>query len=425
MKYCDNCGAKLEDDTIFCPECGEKQQIESIEKKIPTKKKRKGLVVFIILIILLVVGICGGGYLYFVNRNVSEKKEVKQVEVEQEKPKTIKEQIEWSENDNKVSDLKEKSLTEYPDRKIGESIQEIDSATKWKVGEEAEKEYLYCIFKVEGQKQEIIFLFDEEQNILIAEYYIADSIQEEKVVEDFCNKVFIEKEEHVQEENAVSFIGKIDVTYQIQDPSYEAEITIKNLKDNIAEVNINISNDMYNLTYYGTIISESIIQFTMDGGEKINLMWKDENTFDSIPVNGFGDESISLMRLMCMSLNNMEYKTGESHKSVQAVQPPSGIYWEGDTPPNYANYYVEFFNFTSQGFDFVIYGRHSIEDDFSVVFNPHTAIYTDTYTGVYYGKEYTLTFNWQELGYLNVKGFEEWIPNGSPKLYNNSYLGVS
>ena len=32
MKYCENCGAKLEDDALFCGECGAKVEKKTMEQ---------------------------------------------------------------------------------------------------------------------------------------------------------------------------------------------------------------------------------------------------------------------------------------------------------------------------------------------------------------------------------------------------------
>ena len=43
MKYCENCGAQLENDATFCDECGTSQGVQKFQKKDsekPNKKKR-------------------------------------------------------------------------------------------------------------------------------------------------------------------------------------------------------------------------------------------------------------------------------------------------------------------------------------------------------------------------------------------------
>ena len=101
-----------------------------------------------------------------------------------------------------------------------------------------------------------------------------------------------------------------------------------------------------------------------------------------------------------------------------------GTYWEGNKSPTGALYYIKITNRTSKGFDFEIFGRDSMEEEFSTVFWYHTAVYTSSNTAIYYGQSYTLKFHWEKQGYLSVEGFSERIPS-SDILYNSDYLGVS
>lgn len=339
MKYCDNCGAQLQEDAIFCDACGAKQELQGVRKYTPEQlpRKRRNKAPIILVCTLVILGLAGAGVYYWVNHSdrvgvVADKEE------EEEKP----------------------------------------------AGEEQEKE--------ESEKE-------------------------------------VPKEEAKEEtsDGNVAFIGKLDQSYQAEGLGYDTVITVSNQKGNTVDVNIDISDGLYDTTYYGTITADSTIQISLDGGEKVNLMWQNETMLHAVPADGFTDDSIRMMRMLCESLNNTTYKIAEETQAapVKAVQPPEGTYWEGDAPPHYANYYVEVSNVTDEGFDFIIYARNSEEEECSVVFRPHTAVYTDTYTAVYYGQEYTLTFRWQELGYMTVEGFEERIPSGSSPLYNNAYLGVS
>lgn len=106
--------------------------------------------------------------------------------------------------------------------------------------------------------------------------------------------------------------------------------------------------------------------------------------------------------------------------------PPveEGTYWEGGESPYCAMYCIKVSNGTNEGFDFEIFGRDHMDDEFSTVFRYHTAVYTAYNTAVYYGQNYTLTFRWTEPGYLSVDGFTERIPSDNI-LYNSDYLGVS
>lgn len=426
MKFCENCGAQLEDDATFCEECGTKQSQN--EEKPPEHKK---MPVIIIICILL---ICAGGIFayYYTNHSKENKSQtVTNENIGQEETQTLKDSIQWEADEEEIDTFKTQSLSDYPERKIGEAIEAVGEEVQWKNGELDNDKYFLCTFSVEEDDIALVFDDSKDSKVKIAEYFKNEQMQDDTQIKEFCEGTFVQSPEdtddaeETEQSGNLEFIGMLDQTYKIQDNTYPAEITFSNQEGNTVDVNINISDGIYDITYYGMITSDYIVQISLDGGERINFMWDDAKTFQAVPADGFTDDSIRMMQMMCECLDNKTYTAKEEQENIQVVQPPDGKYWEGDTPPAYANYYVELSNVTEDGFDFVIYGLKSDTQDYDVVFMPHTAVYTDTYTAVYYGEQYTLTFNWQEMGYLTVEGFEEWIPSGSAPLYNNAYLGVS
>lgn len=449
MKYCDNCGAQLEDDATFCDECGTSQEGRKFQKKASEKrnKKKRNKRPLIILCIILLLCIIGGGVYYFVIKENKPKEEpiteqtkeltteqtekpvteqTKELEEQEEEEKTLKDRIAWENNEEIVTAFQERNLPGYIDKKIGEAIKAVDENAEWKAGEENDIPYLYVSYSEASVKQDVVFSYAEKEGMKIEEYYQNEILQDESAMKDFCERIFKKSEEELEKSN-VEFVGKLDQQYEAEGLEYPAIITVGNQNGNMTDVNINVLDGTYDITYYGMITSNSIIQISLDGGEKVNLMWEDETTFNVFPADGFSDESVRLVRLLCESLNHVTYRAVGTQKqsNIKAVQPPSGTYWDGDATPEFANYYMEVSNVTDKGFDFVIYGKNPQNDGYGVVFMPHTAEYTDTYTAVYYGQEHTLTFQWQELGYMTVTGFEEWIPSGSSALYNTAYLGVS
>lgn len=446
MKYCENCGAQLEDDADFCDECGAHQTSDKDNQPAENKFRK----VMISICVLFAIGVMVFS-IYYVNyrdkskdQNITEATEEKQPEsvkdsfqlesnngesedtktpevTEAKEPESIKDAVQWYDDEVVITALKGRKLVQYPNRQLGDVLESMFHEIEWKYGSKDNTQYLYCSYFIDNVKIELIFKDNEDNEVTLEEYYKNNEAQDKNSIKEFCDDTFT----NVEESEQLEFIGVIDQIYKIEDNKYPAEITVSNQEGNWVDVNINISDGIYDITYYGMITSDSIIQISLDGGERINLMWDDETTFHAVPADGFSDDSIRMMKMLCECLNNKTYSAVQEQKSVQAVQPPDGKYWQGDTPPVYANYYVELSNVTADGFDFVIYGFQEASQDYSVVFMPHTAVYTDTYTAVYYGQQYTLTFNWQELGYLTVEGFEEWIPSESSPLYNNAYLGVS
>lgn len=66
--FCLECGAKVREDTDFCPNCGKKlrESKEETSEKLPpqTKKSSSKTTFIIILVILLIGGVVGGGFYY-------------------------------------------------------------------------------------------------------------------------------------------------------------------------------------------------------------------------------------------------------------------------------------------------------------------------------------------------------------------------
>jgi len=60
-KYCNQCGAKLDDDTLFCSECGAKQETENASSNEPSKNKLMigGLIAVIIILIIILIFFSG------------------------------------------------------------------------------------------------------------------------------------------------------------------------------------------------------------------------------------------------------------------------------------------------------------------------------------------------------------------------------
>ena len=76
MKFCENCGAKLQDDEKFCSECGAKLEVNNVERNAvdnnKTKTSSSAKIVLIVFAIVIVLGLIGVGiYLFFFNNSES------------------------------------------------------------------------------------------------------------------------------------------------------------------------------------------------------------------------------------------------------------------------------------------------------------------------------------------------------------------
>ena len=68
MKWCSNCGAQLEKNEKYCPECGARQKLEDYEEKGKKKaangaSKKGKITILCIVVIMIVVAVAGINYL--------------------------------------------------------------------------------------------------------------------------------------------------------------------------------------------------------------------------------------------------------------------------------------------------------------------------------------------------------------------------
>ena len=54
-KYCENCGADLEEGTKFCPECGQEVKIKTVPQTNENKTNKKIIYVLIVIIIVFIL----------------------------------------------------------------------------------------------------------------------------------------------------------------------------------------------------------------------------------------------------------------------------------------------------------------------------------------------------------------------------------
>lgn len=178
MKYCENCGAQLEDDAKFCEECGTK--VEEIGQ--PKNKKKKPLV--IVLVIVLILGLGGGAFYYMNYSQPKGKTTAKQEKVEKktEEKKSLKDGLQWSTNKEQIESLKDK---EFESKPIGRILDASFSSVSYKCASEDNAQYLYCDFAFDSNP--IIMIFKITDSVELAEMY-----SENKLVDDNTKKSYVE-----------------------------------------------------------------------------------------------------------------------------------------------------------------------------------------------------------------------------------------
>lgn len=408
MKYCENCGAELDDDKQYCDTCGVPQsEVEKPMKKPLVKSadnKNKNL--FKVLAAVLVISV-GAAVLFYVTANNGKN------------GADFK-----NENRNTELVLKEPVLTEEPKpTETPEPTQEIESMQK-PIPTTAVKpidEPVVDIKKVQEAYRNILNLEKVKEDSARErgkEYYSFYTLGD--VNQDGTGELMIEAGTCEADEKWIVYSYKEDSAYQMGEMESGHSRLCSGQDGNIYSFNaqmgsVDISkilwNDGTNTFDTESIYTNETNDFMADDYDTIlqtfDLAYKDMKKITDYSFLGGGKAEDT------KKLNNSEI-----------IQLPEGSYWEEDKSPSGAMYYIELSGCTSEGFDFEIFGRFNMDENFSTVFKHHTAIYTSYQTAAYYGKQYTLLFNWEEQGYLSVEGFPEWIPKDSI-LYNSDFLGVS
>ena len=392
MKYCENCGSPLEDNAKFCEECGVRQEkVESREqKKLNKKEKRmdkKWMFSMLSIGVLFIICVIGFTTSFF---NKNQNKENLLVHKNS--------QLQTEETSQK--ELKDKTTEKVTEGKNEKTIAEEDSEkTSDKKSSKSESNTMETEDSYEDNKEK------NKEN----------DDAEEKVVAELAKTYYnylqqLENKEAELEEQAMdtqSMNKAASETFQMWDNELNA--LYQKLKATLPQQEFEQLRQK----------QRDWIAYKENEVEKVRQEW----------LGGTGEYSATvsteaeITKKRVYELAKQLY--GSSQSSIDTIIPViEGTYWEGNKSPTGALYYIKITNRTSKGFDFEIFGRDSMEEEFSTVFWYHTAVYTSSNTAIYYGQSYTLKFHWEKQGYLSVEGFSERIPS-SDILYNSDYLGVS
>ena len=259
---------------------------------------RKNLILFLVLIVCMFICTgCGNP-----KENSNNKEKI-----------MLKDSVAWEDNGKEIENFKKLSVSGYPDKPIGDTVAGQFSVNRWQYGREEKEEYLLCSYVYEDEEYTLIFYKDTYENVNIAEYYIGQQPQDRETIKKITKEIFGDRDpssdqtEETEISTQKSFILSGSQKYKADDSNVEAVFDISVINDSQIQVDMNISNHTYDVTYSGEILSPETAQITLDAGEKINFVWENENKLEVSPVNGFTDESISMMRLMCECLNGVTY----------------------------------------------------------------------------------------------------------------------
>lgn len=220
------------------------------------------------------------------------------------------------------------------------------------------------------------------------------------------------------------FIIKDTAAYTIDDSALNASITVSPIDDKQVKVDINLAQTAQAFSYTGEIISPTMAEILLDGGNRVNLVWSDQSHLKAVPVYGyFSEENLSEMKLLCDSLNNKPYTAtadpagNQPEPSRVAVNmPANGTYYNSTNGglPNTCD--IRVYKNDDLSFKFSIWehidgeGRPSNK----ILLSENTAFFEDKNdtTAVYQGEGYTITFDCSVFRQIKVSGFDEALKLG-------------
>ena len=115
-----------------------------------------------------------------------------------------------------------------------------------------------------------------------------------------------------QKQQQNGFILKYSTEYLNLDTEND-HTTIRVTPTSEKEVKIDIHIPDYDdFEYYGNVINSKTVDFKLDAGETIRMVWTDKNNFEVHAINGFADDTIHLVRQLCYALNDDKYNLNAS-----------------------------------------------------------------------------------------------------------------
>lgn len=290
MKYCENCGAQLEDHAKFCEECGTKVEIEEVPQ--PKKKNKTPLIIGIVVVLILGIG---GGAFYYMNQSQT-KETPKQETVEKKtEEKTLKERLQWSDNQDTITTLKNK---EFESKPIGRVLDAQFSPVSYQCANENHTDYLYCDFNFDGNP--IVMIFKIGDSVELAEMYSENKLADDNTKESYIENIFYSD---LAEQSMVATYMPTNESYcnslLTDGVPYTCEIDVSKKSNMTFSFSINERFDGEGFRNYQTIFDEHIATFEsvdsrvakcQNGNMTITFRFNDDGSFT---LSGFREATLA------------------------------------------------------------------------------------------------------------------------------------
>ena len=262
MKWCRECGAQMEDDQKYCSECGAGQveteaeiDRENIVNRPSGERKKRNIPPVLIILLIGMVIITGVIFL-----------------------------LEYKSNGSGGRGSKESVISAVSTEEKETSTQSQKADDKNETEEEKE---------VESEADQETESTDNTEKV----------VKETEAISSM-EKTTQATEQELPEEDG--FILKYSREFFCLDSDVNALITVTPVGEKEVKIDI-VFPDSYEFEFYGEVINKTSVVFTLDAGEKIHMIWSDEYDFEVYPDDGFKDESIQMVLVLCEALNYKKY----------------------------------------------------------------------------------------------------------------------
>lgn len=290
MKWCRKCGTQMEDNQKYCPECGTRQEDNAAESNQnytadrPAEKRKKSGMLPALMILFIGIGVIAA--MIFVQKQKPVKSEYRgdRESAVSAEAGNLSAQSRETEETSAAYGSKEGSETAASTEEKETSAQSGEIAHEEKNTESKEKE-TEPDRKDESADTDEKAVDGNEKNSSSN----ADNLSENK--------------KNASEDE---FILKYSREFSCMDADVDALITVTPVSEKEVRIDI-VLPDSYEFEYYGEIIDETSVDFTLDAGEKIHMVWSDEYYFEVYPDDGFEEESVQMVGRLCTALNYQGY----------------------------------------------------------------------------------------------------------------------
>lgn len=209
MRYCEECGAKLEEDALFCEECGAKQTPntdETVEQEMDNnrleasqnnKNGKKSTAVFL-GVLGVIIAVIVAAYFVISGGQGDENQE----KAENTENTTLFDSLSWGEPDANIEIIGSIKLTDYRGKAIKNAIENSYTIEDIQGAKDKDKIYICYTFSDKSDSYDAVISRNEDSDVVMEELFKNSKKLSDKKMDEFCKKTFMkEGSEQVDDES--------------------------------------------------------------------------------------------------------------------------------------------------------------------------------------------------------------------------------